>query len=162
MRDIPGYEGLYAATEDGKIFSYKKKSFIDPHSYTHNGYKQIQLWKNGKATNYKWHRLIAMTFIPNPNNLPQVNHVDENKDNNRVENLEWCTQEHNINHGTRNERASNKNKKRVRCVETGEVFESVNDAAAKNLVCSNTMSQHLHGKHKTCAGKHFKYEVEDK
>ncbi len=156
MKDIPGYEGLYAATEDDKIFSYKKKNFIDPHSYSH-GYKQIQLWKNGKATNYRWHRLIAMTFIPNPDNLPQVNHKDENKENNSVENLEWCTQEENVNHGTRNERAASKNRKRVKCVETGETFESVNAAAAKAGVCANTMSMHLHGHKKSCAGYHWEF-----
>lgn len=156
MKDIPGYEGLYAATEDGKIYSYKKKDFIDPHSYN-NGYKQIQLHKDGKVKNYRWHRLIAMTFIPNPDNLPQVNHKDENKDNNRVENLEWCTQEHNINHGTRNERTSSKNKKRVRCIETEEIFESVNAAAAKAGVCASTMSMHLHGHKKSCAGLHWQF-----
>lgn len=156
MKDIPGYEGLYAATEDGKIWSYKKNSFIDPNSSTH-GYKQIQLWKNGKYKTFRWHRLIALTFIPNPNNLPEVNHKDENKFNNAVDNLEWCERNYNHNYGTRNERTAKNNMKKVICVETGEIFESVSSAAASVNRCANTMSKHLKGGSKTCGGLHWEY-----
>lgn len=65
------------------------------------GYKVIGLSKEGKQKNLFIHRLVATAFIPNPNNLPQVNHIDENKLNNRVENLEWCSIAYNINYGTR-------------------------------------------------------------
>ena len=65
------------------------------------GYKVIGLSKDGKQKNLFIHRLVATAFIPNPNNLPQVNHIDENKLNNRVENLEWCSIVYNINYGTR-------------------------------------------------------------
>lgn len=80
-----------------------------------DGYLRVSLYKNGKQNYFQIHRLVAETFLPNPNNLPQVNHKDENKKNNFVGtpendykdgNLEWCTLEYNINHGTHNERIS--------------------------------------------------------
>lgn len=156
MRDIPEYEGLYAATEDGRIWSYNKNSFIDPNSYSH-GYKQIQLWKKGIPKSFRWHRLIAMTFIPNPNNLPEVNHKDENKLNNCVDNLEWCDANYNVNYGTRNERSANNKKKKVKCIETDEIFDSVNAAARQAGVCASTMSMHLHGHKKSCGGYHWEF-----
>lgn len=63
---------------------------------------QVCLCKNGKITTYKTHRLVAQAFIANPDNLPEVNHKDENKTNNCVDNLEWCTSSYNKNYGTRN------------------------------------------------------------
>lgn len=68
------------------------------------GYLVVSLCKNGKRHTYTLHRLIAETFIPNPDNLPEVNHKDENKQNNSVDNLEWCDSKENCNYGTRNER----------------------------------------------------------
>ena len=72
------------------------------------GYMLIYLHKNGYKKGYSVHRLVAEAFIPNPNNLPQVNHKNEIKDDNRLENLEWCDTKYNINYGTRNERVAEK------------------------------------------------------
>lgn len=69
-----------------------------------NSYKKVFLWKNGERKCFYVHRLVAQAFILNPDNLPQINHIDEDKTNNCVENLEWCTQKYNINYGTHNER----------------------------------------------------------
>ena len=84
----------YLITSDGKIINKttnkEKKTFI-----SNNGYKRVTLWFNGKQKKMSVHRLVAMAFIPNPDNLPQVNHIDGNKQNNSVENLEWCNQRHN-------------------------------------------------------------------
>lgn len=77
MRDIPGFEGLYAVTSCGKVWSYKSKKFIKPYRIG-NGYLAVKL----AGKNYRVHRLVAMTYIPNPENLPFVNHKDENKHNN--------------------------------------------------------------------------------
>ena len=80
----------YRRTGKEKILSLKKDK---------KGYYYITLSKDGIGRNYKIHRLVAQAFIPNPNNLPQVNHKDENPSNNCVENLEWCTNEYNLNYG---------------------------------------------------------------
>lgn len=77
------------------------------------GYKIIQLTNNGKIFNKRVHRLVAETYIPNPDNLPQVNHKDEDKANNNVDNLEWCSAKYNSNYGTRTERVRKKRNKKV-------------------------------------------------
>ena len=100
--DIKGYEGLYMINREGKIISCSKVSgfLILKEKYKKpfkkaNGYYQINLTKDGFKRNYYVHRLVAETFIPNPNNYPEVNHKDENPANNHVENLEWCTASYN-------------------------------------------------------------------
>ena len=70
------------------------------------GYESISLYKDYKSKSFKVHRLVAEAFVPNPNNLPFVNHIDEDKVNNMVENLEWCTRQYNNNYGRRNEKIS--------------------------------------------------------
>lgn len=112
MKDIKNYEGLYAVTSCGKVWSYKSKRFIIPH-LNPRGYLRIKLYKNGSYTTYNVHRLVAETYIPNPENKEQVNHKDENKVNNCVNNLEWMTGKENANYGTRNERISMAHKKNI-------------------------------------------------
>lgn len=86
MKDIKDYEGLYAVTEDGRIWSYRRKKFLKP--IVVNGYLQVHLYINGVKKVFYVHRLVALAYLPNPNNFPQVNHRDENKQNNDVSNLE--------------------------------------------------------------------------
>ena len=124
MKDIPNYEGLYAATEDGHIWSYKSKKFLKEE--TNNGYKRVSLFKDGAYKHYRVHRLIAETFIPNPNGLPQVNHIDEDRSNNCVNNLEWCTQQYNNDYSQ---------SRRILCEETGVIYKSMSEAA-RALGCS--------------------------
>ena len=113
-KDIPGYEGLYQVSNLGEVRGLKHKGSNKvktlKQATNKRGYKRVNLSKNGKKKNYLVHRLVAMTFIPNPDNLPQVNHKDENPSNNNVNNLEWCTSKYNINYGTRNERTSGSHK----------------------------------------------------
>lgn len=111
------YEGLYKVSNLGRILSLDynhtgKPGLMNPHE-TKKGYLNVQLWKNGERKTYRVHRLIAFTFLENPDNLPQVNHIDENKKNNRVDNLEWKSPKGNCNHGTRNERSAKARSKRV-------------------------------------------------
>ena len=96
-RDIEGYEGHYMVDAKGNVFSLKRKKIMTP-CKSNNGYMQVHLSIDGVMKSHKIHRLVAKAFIPNPYNLPQVNHKDEDKTNNCVENLEWCTQSYNMNY----------------------------------------------------------------
>ena len=112
MKDIKGYEGLYGITTEGKVWSYKSKMFLKPW-VSRNGYFMVNLHKDKKIKHCYIHRLVAMAYIPNPENLPQINHRDENKANNCLQNLEWCDASYNLNYGTHNEKVSNSRKKPI-------------------------------------------------
>jgi hypothetical protein len=111
MKDIPGYEGLYAVTKDGRVWSYPKpcsskrgmwlKAIISKHGDKRNSpreYKAVSLRKNKKRKSFLIHRLVAAAFIKNPENKPFVNHIDGNSLNNSALNLEWVTNKENIDH----------------------------------------------------------------
>lgn len=107
--DVKDYEGHYMVDARGNIFSLKRNRVMTP-CKSNNGYLQVHLTKDGKMKSFKIHRLVAMAFIPNPYNLPQVNHKDEDKCNNHVDNLEWCTQSYNLNYNDgQKRRAKNRN-----------------------------------------------------
>lgn len=95
---IEGYEGLYSIDRNGRIYSHKRNKYLSLKPASINGYVQVVLYKDGKVRMFGVHRLVAKTFIPNPNDLPVVNHRDNNRANNRVDNLEWCTQKENVHH----------------------------------------------------------------
>ena len=96
---VVGYEGLYEVSNTGKVRStYRYAKELKQSNGT--TYRTVQLWKNHVGKNYSVHRLVAIAFLPNENNYPQVNHKDENKLNNHVSNLEWCTAKYNQNYGT--------------------------------------------------------------
>ena len=104
-KNIIGYEGLYEVSNMGNVRNVRRNTLL---RFSKNqGYIQVYLYKNGIRTGFKVHRLVALTFIPNPDNLPQVNHKDEDKTNNSVDNLEWCDHKYNINYGHRTENAIN-------------------------------------------------------
>lgn len=109
MKDIKGYEGIYAITSCGRVWSYKSKRFLKPRD-NGKGYLFVDLFKDGVHKQHYIHRLVAEAYIPNIENLPQVNHKDENKANNCLQNLEWCDASYNTNYGTGIERSANSRK----------------------------------------------------
>jgi hypothetical protein len=98
LRDIYGYEGLYVVDRTGNIFSMVRGRCLLKSWGNGSGYLKVNLYKNGICKKHYIHRLVAKAFIPNPNNLPEVNHKDGNKYNNSVDNLEWCSRQENIEH----------------------------------------------------------------
>lgn len=98
-RSVVGYENLYEVSSNGDIRSLYRYKKTLKHSISKNGYHTVELFKDGKGKRLLVHRLVAEAFIPNLDMFPQVNHIDENKNNNSVSNLEWCTAKYNMNYG---------------------------------------------------------------
>lgn len=106
-RDVVGCEGRYQVSNFGNVRSLFFNRLVSVFTKS-NGYKCVTLhYKRGKHTVFYIHRLVAQAFLPNPDSLPQINHKDENKANNNVDNLEWCTCQYNVNYGTGIKRRNN-------------------------------------------------------
>lgn len=106
MKDIPGFEGRYAVTKDGRVWSYARdgNQFQGrwlAHESVRGGYRRVLLTKHGKLYKKSVHRLVAQAYIENEKNSPQVNHINGIKTDNRVENLEWCSAKENVLHAAR-------------------------------------------------------------
>ena len=151
----------YKINTNGQIKNSKNK--ILSQSISNNGYYRVHLCKNGKAKWYAVHKLVAQTFIPNPLHLPEVNHKDENKLNNNVDNLEWCDSKYNTNYGTRNKRISKAklnntyNTKQVQCIETGIIYPSIMEAQRQTGIFNTSIKQVCKKRQKTAGGFHWKY-----
>lgn len=115
-KDIPGFEGWYQVSNTGKVKSLDRhiedgrliKGITLSQYSTSQGYKRVALCKSGKHYKKFVHRLVAEAFVPNPNNFPVINHIDENPENNVCTNIEWCSVKYNVNFGTRAEKFSEK------------------------------------------------------
>jgi len=168
-KDIPEYEGLYQVSNLGRVKALERyvknhskmqklNEKIKKNSIKKNGYASTILWKENKYCNVLIHRLVAEMFIPNPNNLPQVNHKDGNKQNNNVENLEWCSSEYNINHAfdnslinTRKKILQIKNNKIIKI--WGSILQIEKELGISN---SNIVSV-CKGKRKSARGYQWRY-----
>lgn len=180
-KDIIGYENEYQINQFGEIRTLKdspklkKYNVLKPQINKRNGYVYQMLYKNGKEKLLRIHRLVAMAFLPNPNNLPQVNHKDGNKQNNSVDNLEWCEQSYNMKHAFKTglEKPSEKQKaavrktnekKRKRVVRTmgdeKNEYESATVAARKNNVGISTICRYCNKKRMPKDGASWQY-IED-
>lgn len=151
-RDIEGYEGLYQVSNYGKVKNVNTNKILKQF-LTDKGYCKVSLSNCGNEKHLRVHRLVAEAFISNPDNLPQINHKDEDKTNNRVENLEWCDCKYNINYGTRLERIS----KRVLCIETGIIYNSINEAARQTGIFNSSICNVCNGKRKSAGKYHWEY-----
>lgn len=126
MKDIKGYEGIYAITSCGKVWSYRSKKFLSP-CHEKNGYMSVRLWNEGKGKAFYIHRLVAEAYIPNPEGKPQVDHIDEVKTHNWVGNLQWLTPGENSRRSLAGRKKSKITSSKVRpiyCVELDQVFKS--------------------------------------
>lgn len=133
----------YLISNDGLVKNVKTNEILKSNCNRKGGYKKVNI---GGKTKYI-HRLVAIAFIPNPNNYPVVNHIDENTLNNDIKNLEWCTQKHNCNHGNRNKKILENNEKRKNGIERYYKYEYVktkhgawntkNKTSSKKVICVN-------------------------
>lgn len=169
-KQIEGYQGRYSISSYGRVKSFaqdRKNGRIKTGYLNYKGYPQILLY-DGKGGKKWWfiHRLVAKAFIPNPNNYPQVNHMDENKRNNHVENLEWCDNEYNINYGTGRKRAAYKNQcckttsLKVYSVDSHgqiEYFDSIGEAERRTGNSHCNIVRALKGRRPRCGGRKWFY-----
>lgn len=167
-KPIEGYEGLYEISNCGRVKSidyqgHKRELILKPSKRPN--YYSVNLCKDGFHKSCYIHRLVAAAFIPNPNNLPCVNHKNENCLDNRAENLEWCTYKYNSNYGTAKQRQSEKIKgklngkqsKPIRCVETNIVYPSAAEAGRQLNIYKCCITKCCRGQNKTYKGYHWEY-----
>lgn len=157
-KPIQGYDELYEVSNLGKVRTIKT-GVIRKITLDGNGYLQLSLCKNGLQKSFKVHRLVANAFIPNPNNYREINHKDENKQNNCVDNLEWCTRLYNMRYGNCH---NNKKIPVVQLDKQGNViheFSSIADATKQfNKAHNSNIKRCCDGMRKTCCGYVWKYK----
>lgn len=183
-KDIVGYEGLYQVSNFGRVKSLKRKVYagrgkmrwqyekiMSDNKTNGNGYKIVSLVKDGKQKNKYIHRLVAEAFLENSNNYPCINHKDENRGNNNINNLEFCTYKYNntyndthIKRGLNNR--NNKYSKKILQLDDNDkiinIFPSISEAGRKLNVSFQAISDCLNGKQKHSAGYKWKYAEEQK
>ena len=149
-KDIKGYEGLYQVSNLGnvkRLYKYRKERIL--RQWIRNEYYCVGLCKYNTERFFSIHRLVAEAFIPNPNNLPCVNHIDEDKTNNRVSNLEWCTYQYNTNYGSCQQKKSDKMSKPVNQYSKDGVFirqwNSAREASEALGICRGNIQMVCYG-----------------
>lgn len=176
--DVLGYEGLYKVSNLGNVLSVKRNKLLKSSKDSY-GYLVVALYKNGERKTCKIHRLVATAFLENKLQLPQVNHRDENKENNNVSNLEFCTASYNNTYGTRLERQlANPNYKATREKSLKAIHEkqskavlqytkqrefvaeypSMSEASKQTKINQGKISMCCNGKRKSCGGFVWRYK----
>lgn len=179
-KDIKGYEGLYQVSDLGRVKSLERDIYFPNGTVNRHieekilvpilnvyGYSFVNLHKNGTSKAILIHRLVAMAFIENPENKSQINHKNEVKTDNFVENLEWCDSAYNANYGTRNARmiqnrrsyklGNNPKAKAIFCEELNKTFDCITSAEEELGISVSSISQACKGKQKTAGGFHWRF-----
>lgn len=170
-KDISGYEGLYQVSNFGNVKSldrivhrktkpdYMLKGKILKSIDNGRGYKMVCFCKNGIVKKEYVHRIVAKAFIPNSNDLPEINHRDENTSNNHADNLEWCDRKSNMNYGNRAKKFGISRGKSVICCETQKVYYSCWEAGRQTGIRHNDIWACCQGyrNKKTAGGFHWSY-----
>lgn len=165
-KPVIGYEGLYEVSNTGNVRSlprqagkfYIRGKFLSQ-PINQQGYKQVTLSAYGLRKTFAVHRLVAQAFIPNPEKKPQVNHIDENKINNNVDNLEWVTIQENIAWSKAKGIYTDKPIARLNRQQTGirKIYPSILEAANQSGVCASAINKVLEGKQKSAGGSRWVY-----
>ena len=165
-KDISGYEGLYQVSNLGRVKSLPRKGTRTRKErilkeLTSRKYLSINLYKDGQLKTFTIHRLVAEAFIENTNNLPEVNHKDENKLNNIADNLEWCTRSYNINYKNRNKKAAEKLSlmvmqfdKQFRLI---RIYDSLTEAYKETKIPYSNICKCCKRERKTAGGYFWRY-----
>lgn len=163
-KEVYGFDILYEVSNLGNV----RTKYVKNRGYTSeyhecipldngNGYLRFNWKSNRKSHTVYVHRLVALYFLENPNGYLEINHKDENKNNNSADNLEWCDRVYNSNYGTRNIRSAKKNKIKIRCNETGIIYDSVKAAAEDMNVRNTAISNCLNNRSKSSCGYTWSY-----
>lgn len=178
-KPVVGFEGLYEVSNYGNVRSLSHRQSFEFRDTIRtrtikgkmlkpaivDGYHRVQLFKDGVGYNKPVHRLVAIAFIENPNEYPMINHRDENRTNNRVDNLEWCTSKYNANYGNASAKKSAARSKPCMAIYpngTIRAFESTLEAGKALGVAQSHISQACSGKRHTSAGAKWMYIDHDK
>ena len=170
-KEVAGYEGLYLVSDGGDVIALPKcvrsgdkiiqrrSKALKTHLRGKNGrfYEAVTLSKNGETRSFSVHRLVAESFLPNPDALPEVNHKDENPRNNHVENLEWCTRQYNIDYS--------KSKPITQISEDGAIvkaFKSIAEASRKTGIGRTSINNALTGWAQSAGGYRWAYSTNRK
>lgn len=149
VNSIEGFEeyGNYEVSNLGKIRNCISNKILKPRVLK-SGYLLVCLSTNGKAKNFYLHRLIALAFLPNPNNFTDVDHINSDKTNNAIDNLQWLSHENNV---------KKSNNKQVLCIELNRIFESTTEASKQLGLEQCNISRCCNGERKTCGGYHWDF-----
>ena len=171
-KPVVGHEGWFEVSNAGVVRRLENKAKAGTGNYfrpariikarkNNNGYFVIDLWANGSRVQKLVHRLVAEAFVPNPCGLPEVNHKDENPENCRAENLEWCTRKYNMNYGTVGKRIGIANGKPVtQYSKDGTLvctYSSILEAQRVTGISQGSIGHCLHGRRKTAGGYVWQY-----
>lgn len=158
-KPIIGYESRYIISNKGEVKSLKRNKVLKKE--LRRNYWSVQLYDGNKFKHFSIHRLVGVHFIENPNNLPFINHIDENKLNNNSNNLEWCTASYNTNYGTCIQRAVEKKSISVIQLDKNKnlinIFSSISEAERKTKIYNPNIIKCCKGERKTAGGYIWKY-----